>query len=260
MALLDNLQGYWKLDETSGTRLDSTANNNDLTDNNSVLYGTGAMAKIVNSAAFVRANSEFLSIADASQTGLDITGDFTFSMWIYFPTLLGSGDTAGLIDKKNAYVPYLYNIGGLMHISTGINATFKHDIEWADCATENWYYLVLQYDASAGTIVAYVDLDLIGTATGLPTSINNTSDPFTIGNDQYGGYLDGYIDEVGVWNRILTTPELTTLYNSGAGLTYPFLSPSGPANLKSLDSNIKSNIKSVNTNLIANCKSYDTNV
>jgi hypothetical protein len=35
---------------------------------------------------------------------------------------------------------------------------------------------------------------------------------------------------------------------------------SGPANLKSLDTNVKSNIKSINTNLIANCKSYNTNV
>ena len=33
----------------------------------------------------------------------------------------------------------------------------------------------------------------------------------------------------------------------------------GPANLKSLNTNIKSNIKSINTNLIANCKSLNTN-
>jgi len=35
---------------------------------------------------------------------------------------------------------------------------------------------------------------------------------------------------------------------------------SGPANLKSLNTNLSANIKSVNTNLIANCKSYNTNV
>lgn len=34
---------------------------------------------------------------------------------------------------------------------------------------------------------------------------------------------------------------------------------SGPANLKSLDTNVKANIKSVNTNLIANIKSINTN-
>lgn len=35
---------------------------------------------------------------------------------------------------------------------------------------------------------------------------------------------------------------------------------SGPANLKSLDTNLKANIKSYNTNLIANVKSINTNV
>jgi len=35
---------------------------------------------------------------------------------------------------------------------------------------------------------------------------------------------------------------------------------SGPANLKSYNTNLKANIKSINTNLIANCKSLDTNV
>ena len=35
---------------------------------------------------------------------------------------------------------------------------------------------------------------------------------------------------------------------------------SGPANLKSYDTNLKANIKSINTNLLANIKSLDTNV
>ena len=40
----------------------------------------------------------------------------------------------------------------------------------------------------------------------------------------------------------------------------PVSTPSGPANLKSLDSNLKANIKSYNSNLIANIKSIDSNV
>jgi len=34
---------------------------------------------------------------------------------------------------------------------------------------------------------------------------------------------------------------------------------SGPANLKSYNTNVKANIKSINTNAIANVKSFDTN-
>jgi len=55
--------------------------------------------------------------------------------------------------------------------------------------------------------------------------------------------------------------------NNGSGSTGGFIvsiapvaSASGPANLKSLDTNLKANIKSYNTNLIANIKSINTNV
>lgn len=40
----------------------------------------------------------------------------------------------------------------------------------------------------------------------------------------------------------------------------PYVTPSGPSNLKSLDTNVKANIKSYNTNLIANIKSINTNI
>lgn len=40
----------------------------------------------------------------------------------------------------------------------------------------------------------------------------------------------------------------------------PAASASGPANLKSYNTNLKANIKSINTNVIANVKSLDTNV
>ncbi len=47
-------------------------------------------------------------------------------------------------------------------------------------------------------------------------------------------------------------PKLTVTYTAGGA--------SGPANLKSYDTNLKANIKSYNTNLIANIKSMNTNV
>ena len=34
--------------------------------------------------------------------------------------------------------------------------------------------------------------------------------------------LDGSVDELGLWNRVLTSGEMTNLWNGGAGLTYPF--------------------------------------
>ena len=45
-----------------------------------------------------------------------------------------------------------------------------------------------------------------------------------IGTIKYAGtnyrYMDGILDEYGIWDRDLTNDEVTALYNSGNGLTY----------------------------------------
>lgn len=54
------------------------------------------------------------------------------------------------------------------------------------------------------------------------TPTTNTSS-FKIGNASIGTYnFTGTIDEVGVWSRALTGSDVTSLYNSGSGKTYPF--------------------------------------
>jgi hypothetical protein len=38
----------------------------------------------------------------------------------------------------------------------------------------------------------------------------------------YNGVFTGALDEVGVWNRVLTSTEIAALYGAGAGNAYPF--------------------------------------
>ena len=61
------LKAVWAMEETSGTRADSV-NSHDLTDNNTVLYGTG---KYGNAADFDLANVEYLSVADHADIAPD---------------------------------------------------------------------------------------------------------------------------------------------------------------------------------------------
>lgn len=105
-----NLQGAWLLDEESGTRYDQTDNDNDLTDNNTVGYAAG---KLGNAADFDISKSEYLAISDASQTGLDITGNITIFCWIK-PGLIGS--TRRILskydDNTGNYRSYCLRISG----------------------------------------------------------------------------------------------------------------------------------------------------
>jgi len=55
----------------------------------------------------------------------------------------------------------------------------------------------------------------------LTGSISNSID-FNIGaRNSATQYTNGIIDEVGIWDRVLTSTEITELYNSGVGKQYP---------------------------------------
>jgi len=224
-ATSGQLVAYWAFDETSGVRNDSTPNNNDLTDNNTVSYATGIIS---NGADFERSNSEYLSITDASQTGLDLTNDFSVSMWIN-PESLSSGIENNLVGKyanasnQRSYTFSYYpntTIFRMYNSSNGINVS-NADISYS-LSTGTWYHVVGVYDASAGSIQVYVNGSSVSTATGLNTSIYNSSAPFHVGYiaDLGTSYWDGIIDELSIWNTTLSGSDITSLYNSGTGLSY----------------------------------------
>src|SRR5206468_1328963 len=63
------------------------------------------------------------------------------------------------------------------------------------------------------------------------------SAPFTLGQTVPSlYYLDGRLDGVGFWKRVLTANERADLFNGGVGVEYPFTSTSqGPSLLATND-------------------------
>jgi hypothetical protein len=55
----------------------------------------------------------------------------------------------------------------------------------------------------------------------------------------FANFLNGTLDEVGMWNRNLTAAEIVSLYNNGSGLAYPFTPPVVPASSQSLSVSYK---------------------
>ncbi len=230
MALVDNLVSYWPLDEASGTRADSHGSN-DLADNNTVLSATG---KISDAADFELANSEYLNITDASQSGLDFTSDFSFSCWVK-PESQHDGAMWYKWGGSQAAYGFLYlNIAGTYKLrfngyATGGGSNIPFD--WTQTLSNStWYHIVFRFDATghpsgSGTAEVFVDGSSIGTVTnGSYTGSSNTTGAFSISSLGSGiqWYWDGLIDEMGCWSRLLTDQEITDLYNGGAGLAYPF--------------------------------------
>lgn len=231
-ALTDSLISYWALDEASGGRIDAHLTN-DLTDNNT----TGSATAIINDGAdFERGNSEYLSILDASQTGLDFSSNITIAFWVKLesePT--GTGGDGFTITSKvgvdtNQQFQLVYdNNGGTKRFifvaydngncTDNKNFTINHTLSVGD-----FHYVVVTYNLSTNTLQIYVDNTSIGTTTGSGTvdAWCNSANPFYISSTGDGQYVDGVIDEFAIWARILTTDELTELYADGSGFGYPF--------------------------------------
>jgi hypothetical protein len=215
--LLSSLVAHWRLEEASGTRFDSHGGN-DLSENNSVGSAAG---KLGNAVLFAAANEESLAIADNGTLSMgDI--DFTIAGWVYFESL-GSG---GLVSKWGAgpvleYMVYFNGTNLQFLISANGSAAVSITNSQAVSAT-TWYFFVAWHDAMANTINLTVNNN---TAASLShsTGVFDGTAAFSLGRNEEGlSWLDGRLDSVSIWKRILTSGERTQLHNSGNGLDYPF--------------------------------------
>jgi hypothetical protein len=84
-------------------------------------------------------------------------------------------------------------------------------------------FLVVTYDgsSSSSSIAAYANavalsLSVTGTLTG---TILNASD-FNLGGRASAGSYTGDLDNAGMWSRVLSSGEVSQLYNAGRGLRY----------------------------------------
>lgn len=222
---------HWDCDETSGVRYDANlTNTNDLTDNNTVLYGTGLLS---NACDFERDNSEYLSITDANQTNLDLGdsgSDYTISVWVKFETFNAS-DITELWTKFNptgnqrSLLAFVYNTSGndfQVYVSqAGTDASnvlllWNTSITWT---TGVWYHIVFTSNGT-NSHTLYINGNSEGTKTTTATPYNSTSD-IHIGNNLQGGmYADALFDEFSVFPTELSSTQVTTLYNSGTPLPY----------------------------------------
>lgn len=222
-ALIDNLISYWKLDESSGNAADSVGGNT-LT-NTGVVYTTG---KINNGADFEAGDAgDKLEIADGSQSGLDITGNISVSLWVKLESAPG-GDYI-LFSKWNAtgnqrgyqmwYQPGTINF----QISSDGSNSDLYSVSQTLTAG-SWYHLAFTWKASTSQGEWYVNGTNTASPTGALTAIFNNTASFVLGNyaATIGEDYDGIIDEVGIWPRALTSTEVTTLYNGGAGCQHSF--------------------------------------
>jgi hypothetical protein len=225
MSLAIDLISHWKLDEASGDAVDSHGSNT-LTETSGTI-GTAA-GKIGNARDFESGDTELFSRADNASLS---TGniDFTFSAWVNFESLAANGALISKWDLAGNVREYavIFEAGFLKFLvsSAGTDTIAVSAVSLGAPSVGVWYFVVAWHDAGS-SINIQVNNGAVDTLAHLTGVIDSTAS-FCLGslNEFAGYYLDGLLDEVSFWKRVLTPAERTNLYNSGAGLAYPFTMP-----------------------------------
>lgn len=220
-----NLKGYWKLTETSGTRSDSSGNGNHLTDNNTVTYSSdNYWALAENSAVFASANTEYLSITDGSQVGLDITGSLSTSMWIKVTSLSTIRTIFAKYDagtSQRAYLLYITSTGAIeFSISSNGTSDVTAIAPAGTIVINKWYHVSCIFNSSTQQAYILINGNLVPNSSNNPkamgfSSIFNSSASFLIGAYLSSGTptlpFDGYIKDFAIWSTALTPQEIKSL-------------------------------------------------
>lgn len=159
--------------------------------------------------------------ASASNASALISGKnaISLSMWVYpksspagYPDFEGF---AGFRNESNAdfYVLQLSsnNLEARFRNSSGTNFTITYN---GGLNIAAWNHLVLTYNGTQ--LKLYHDGSLVQTISATGT-ISNNSLPFGMGYVPFGSnnfYLNGDLDDVGLWDKALSANEVSTLYTS----------------------------------------------
>ena len=208
--------GAWKLNESSGTRLDSTRNSNDLTDTNTVTSATG---KLGTAAQFTRANSEKLTIADnASLSMSDI--DFHVFFWVYLDTKSNNMDFVSKWNdtgnQRGYTVNYLTSADRFRFFVSSNGTDFPSVVanNFGGVSTSQWIFVHAWHDASANTINISANNGTADSTSHSAGVFDNTA-AFDLGQQEGASlYHDGRIDTVAIYKGTLSTDFRTTLYNN----------------------------------------------
>ncbi len=228
-SLDTDLIGLWNLDETkagtapNGTDFadDSGQGDHGVASSSGVAFG---VAGLLGDAVGLSGSGYIVLGASAPQP----QGPMSASAWIKantsqgpYPQIVTMGDSSGL----TGYNLYLYSPS-----SQGVASFIVKEGSngWGSCWAQGttdlrdgaWHHLAGVY--SGNDISIFVDGVLEASSTCANQAIDyGTSPSGEIGAKANGSTFAGSLDQVGVWNRALSSQEVSALYNGGTGTPLP---------------------------------------
>lgn len=173
-------------------------------------------------AVFDGGSVQFLSIADNAALSMGVGVRMTMVAWVYLESLAALQfvvcKTLAGAAASNEYLLRINNSTSKFDFIVSNGAANQSVATVATIAVNSWYFVTCYYD---GTNIG-ISLNNAAFATSAFSSdITDGTQNFRFGAGGAGSSpYTGHLDCVGIWKRVLTVAELTTLYNGGIGTAY----------------------------------------
>ena len=231
------LVGEWKLDETSGATAVDTKNGY----NASVLGGAGFVAgRIGNALNFDNGTDgtggKYAQMPNNAVLDNVQEGDYSISAWFYAYTAptdsAVSNRNWAIVTKYGQHMGLVYEVGqkfSARHYLTG--NVFQAASSTTTYALNTWHHVASVVSKTAGTIKLYVNGVLAATTSFTPGTLAREygTTPFRIGRAQSSWAANGKVDQVRIYDRVLTESEISDLHNESIDNTAPTISAIGSA-------------------------------
>lgn len=227
---ISGLTAYWKLDEASGTIAKNEINEA----YNGTISGTsvGIFGKIGRSVNFTGVSGDKIDVGN-----MNSFDDFSVSVWFKKSTAVITGNNQALFGSQSGSPNKMIRIDLLGSSDDRIVFATEYDNDnWLFNYTvntikdTNWHNVVVTRSGAIQNI--YLDgisqsttYNKGGTMSGRTI---NTGTTYQIGQVAGAGqYFSGIIDDVGVWNKVLTSSDINSMYLNvnftiGYGNVYAF--------------------------------------
>ncbi len=228
-SLHTSLFAFYPLDETA-----STTTRRDIFGGETVTATAGTA-----SAAGKTRLRAVLMAAAANQAYLTTTGagDFKFnrgagaltvSGWVKATALTNAATLASLYTTTGNKRVWFFDVStaGKARFAINTDGTSGGTLiatSTATLVTGTWYFLVGYYNPTTGKIGIIVNAGTPDETTASAGMFVTTGIAMNIGAQESSATVSAALQDIGFWSRNLSTSEVARLYNSGNGLTYPFL-------------------------------------
>ncbi len=209
---------WWPFDETSGTTAADTAG-----ENNGAIIGATPLPAMVAGGLSFDGVDDYVAVPD--NPTLDLTSQITIDAWIRTDKLTGGQS----IVTKQPTGSAGYNHGGNYELTLAdgklyftsqyapYNRTWGHFANMPDLVVGQWYFVAVTADAGSRVVKFYVNGDLVDTVVWQHSLLQYPNDePLRIGRRKDGLFFDGLIDEVEIFNRVLSDTEIQAIFTAGA--------------------------------------------